>query len=144
MIKKASQRLHILRRLTQLVTQRENHDIHVAIVRSLLEYACPVFVGLNKTLSKKLQQLDNRAHRIIFGSDKTNWHCSCTTLQERRMKLSKTTLNHIQKFPQHILHDRLPETLKYTKQFSIPFCRTEKRKSSFFPFTTTHINMFSS
>lgn len=139
-IRKASQRLHILRRLTQLVTQRENHDIYIAVVRSLLEYACPVYVGLNKTLSKKLQQLDNRAHRIIFGSDKANWHCSCTTLQERRTRLSTDTLNHIQKFPPHILHNRLPDILKYTKQFSIPFCRTEKRKMSFFPFTAILVN----
>ena len=139
-IKKASQRLHILRRLKHLVTRHENHNVYVAVVRSLLEYACPVFVGLNKSLAKKLQKLDNRAHRIIFGNDRQDWLCCCTTLLDRRIQLSTNLLHHIQKHPNHTLSNRVPHTLQFSGRYCIPFCRTEKRKASFFPFIVTHAN----
>lgn len=142
MCKKACQRLHILRRLRQFVSLRENHEVYVSIVRSVLEYASPVFVGLNKTLSQKIQALDKRAHRIIYGSDRSNWQCQCDKdiMNQRRFLSSEKFLLHILGHPNHILYSRIPHKMNYTQLYSIPFCRTEKRRASFFPFIVAQLN----
>ena len=52
---KANQRFHFLRKLRPLVSPNELHLIYTASIRSMLEYACPLFMGLNEKLSKRLQ-----------------------------------------------------------------------------------------
>ena len=140
--KKASQRLHILRRLKQLVNKQETHDVYASVVRPLLEYACPVFVGVSKTAALKLLTLDKRAHRIIYGLDRQERQCDCNedTLETRRIQQSKRTFYRIHNTPHHILHSRVPHKLLHSGHFSVPFCRTEKRKTSFFPFTIIYVN----
>ena len=77
---KACRRLHILRRLKLTLSQSELHLVYTLLIRSLLEYASPAFVGINKALQNKIQRVDNRAHRLIyniyFGSDNVR-KCLC-------------------------------------------------------------------
>jgi len=141
--KKANQRLHILRRLKKLVTKEELHNIYLALIRSLFEYSSQVFVGLNKTLDIKMHKINNRAHRIIFNTNNPSdisCDCSINTINIRRLTQSKSLFKTIANSPNHLLHSRIPHILHFSGHFSVPFCRTEKRQKSFFPFSTTQLN----
>ena len=61
--KKCSQRMYILRRIRAVTSKEQFINIYCALVRSLLEYACPVFVGIPMNLSKRLQRIQNRCLR---------------------------------------------------------------------------------
>ena len=135
MCKKASKRLRILRVLKPHVCEMELHQVYAATVLSVFDYACQLFVGLETGLSMRLQRIDNRAHRIIFGKEARSCDCPPNSVKLRRENLSKRLL---QKLMQQggILSDCLPQALPRSKKLSNFFCRTERRRRSFFPFTT--------
>ena len=139
--KKANQRFHYLRRLKQLTTPEELHQIYAACIRSLPEYACPVFVGLNKKLENALKRIDKRAHRIIYGCYQAAL-CGCTenTLSQRREEISKKLFREIRLNSHHLLHSYLPPIHKHTKHNRIQFCRTSKFLRSFFPQVSILLN----
>ena len=72
--RKMCQRLNILRVLKRHVTQDELHQVYIALVRSVADYCCPVFVRIPFNLNRKLQRLERRAHRLIFGNERK---CAC-------------------------------------------------------------------
>ena len=68
LVKKASCRLYFLRQLKRSqVTPEELILFYITCIRSILEYACPVFHrALPGYLSKELERLQKRALRIIY------------------------------------------------------------------------------
>ena len=90
-------------------------DSNIAIYRALIEpyfdYCCPVWDGLSNELADRLQQLQNRAIRVITKSDyyssdtalrgKLGWDNLCTRRKKQKLKLMFKTLN-----------DQSPEYLK--------------------------------
>ena len=139
MYKNACRRLYILRVLKPHLQTKDLHEVYIAYIRSILEYCAPVFIGLNAKLSKQLQRVDNRAHRLIYGDER---HCSCGphSLKERREEMGKQLLQKIISSPDHILKDKGPNILPHNRRFSAYYCRTDKRSKSFFPLTTHLIN----
>ena len=137
--KKASKRLRILRILKPHVSPNELHQVYVTSVRSIFDYACTLLVGLDIGLSKKLQRVDNRAHRIMFGDHRL---CACKddTLKKRREDLSLASLRKFLSCDEHILDDCLPKPSINPNRLRNFYCRTEKRRRSFFPFTTELFN----
>ena len=140
---KASQRFHVFRRLKKFFTKKELHIVYNTFVRSLIEYACPVFVGLDQNMSQMLQKLDNRAHRLIYnlyyGSNNVRLcQCKREEIQVRRNERGKKLFRQIASNKSHILHDRITKRMR--SQYSVFMCRTLKRKNSFFPYTTALIN----
>ena len=131
-----TRRFHILRKLKKVVTREELHQIYTSIMRPLLEYASPVFVSLTKKLEKKLQRLDNRAHKLIWGNSTKNCKCDKEILRKRREKTSKDLFKCITKNQNHSLFQYLPQRMKCSRRYMTFFCRTEKRRNSFFPFVT--------
>ena len=92
--KKCNQRLHIIWKLRGTVSKEELHEVYVSLIRSVLEFSSPVFVGLNKRLSSTLCKIDKRAHRIIRGWSNDAPHavfCNCNeeTLDLRRICASE-------------------------------------------------------
>ena len=134
--KKASKRLRILRVLKPHVTSSELHEVYASVVRSVCEYCFPLFVGLEKGLSTKLQRIDKRAHRIMQG------FCSCSgeSLRERREKLSIGLLKRYMATEDHILREYLPQVLPSSKRLANLYCRTERRRRTFFPYTAALYN----
>ena len=66
-MKKASKRLHALRLLKKAGVQMSDLvGIYCALIRSVLEYAAPVWSGLPVYLSDVLEAVQRRAMRIIF------------------------------------------------------------------------------
>ena len=138
--RKASKRLHLLRTMKKITSQEELHQIYNASVRSLLDYCSPVLVHLNQRLTRKLDRIDRRAHYIIYEQGERN--CNCTTLTERRRLMARTLYMKAADHSNHILHSKIPKRLSRSFKFVNPFCRTEKRKTSFIPYTTLLINGF--
>lgn len=138
--KKAAKRLHVLRKLKSLTSKEELHKVYKSSVRPVLEYCSPSFAFLTAKLEKRLQRVENRAHRIIFESKECHGHCGCNSLSQRRTKMATKLFTKIYNKRDHILRGLLPSRLPRSQKHSNFTCRTEKRKTSFFPFMTLFLN----
>ena len=137
--RKAGKGLHILRLLRYHLTSSDLHAVYNAVVRSVMEYCSPAFVKLNAKLSRRLQLVDNRAHRIIYGEERK---CSCTrdVLATRREQIARKQMQRLLLDPEHNLSSRLPVRLAYSNRLNNFYCRTDIRKNSFFPYVTLLLN----
>jgi hypothetical protein len=128
LIKRASQRLHLLRILKSLLPKAELWNIYFALIRSLVEYACQLFITLPKNLSKNLERIQLRAHRIICGYNPCD--CKVVTLEERRrilaLRLFKNSMD-----MNHPLNGFLPPLTKHRRRI-VPINTTNRRRNSFF------------
>ena len=91
---KASKRLHILR-----VLKRSGAPPHITLIRSVLEYCCPVWQSsLSVQLSEGIERVQKRALRIIFPAshyEDALKLSGCTTLCARRELLCSKTFEKI-------------------------------------------------
>ena len=142
--KVGSQRLHILRKMRGLVSHSDLHRVYTAIIRSILEYACPAFVGLNKKQARILQRIDKRAHRIMnFGNPSASLCCDQESLAVRRLEASVKLWRNIESCTDHTLHTLIPHKLQRSKKYSVQFYKTNKYGNSYFPFMTRFLNELS-
>jgi hypothetical protein len=142
MCKKAAQRLHVIRKLRDLIPSVDLHQVYVSFIRSLFEYACPVFVGLNKKQSDKLRKIDKRAHKIMTGHPDNSNICNCgpSVLSNRRLATSEKLFRSIEKSAVHLLTPLMPSKLPNSKHYSIPLAVSDKYFNSFFPFMSRYLN----
>ena len=127
--KNASRRLYALRILRSLLPRAELKLIYHGLIRSVLEYCSPVFVGLFAKDESVLASVQKRAHRIICGPT-----CNCNdfpSLKLRRCAASVKVINACSN-PDHILHDQCPRK-SLSQRFIMPPCSTQRRLLSFFP-----------
>ena len=109
---KASQRLYFLRLLRRAGVD-STHIVHIftSVIRSLLEYACPVWhTGLPGKLCEKLESIQRRALRIAFPGipyHEALQKSGLPTLCERREELARRFFRAILS-PTHRLHHLLP------------------------------------
>ena len=123
-VKRCSQRLYILRRLKSVTSIEEYFLIYCGIVRTLLEYACPAFVGLSSLDASRLEKIQRRCLRI-------KGICDVPDLSSRRRSMATSLfvkLRSVDTFLKHLLPNLLP-----SGRPDIPFCRTSLRRSSFIP-----------
>ena len=139
-VSKFNQRFHVLRKLKNVVSRQELHQIFVATMRPLLEYASPVYVSLTGKLEKRMQRLNKRVHKLIWSNSDIECDCDEEMLRRRRENTSKELFKRILKTPRHSLCRYLPSQMRHSKRLTSFFCRTEKRRQSFFPFVTELIN----
>ena len=127
-LKKCCQRMYILRRLRPIFTKDELLLVYFNLIRTLIEYACPVFVGLSSSDSLRLKRLQNRCLRIC------DIHVHAPDLADRRLSMALSTFL---KLPavDTLLKSLLPASLP-SGRLSVPFCRSSLRRSSFIPFMT--------
>lgn len=130
---KASQRLHIIRKLKMLISTDRLHDVYSALIRSLLEYASPVFVGLSRRNNDILRRIDRRAHRIIYSGSAECSKCA-TSIEDRRVRQAVGLFRQVESDSQHILADLLPRKLPKSGHYDFPCVRTDKYARSFLPF----------
>lgn len=135
-VKSCNRSFYILRKSKHFVSNRELFQLYHAIILSKIEYACPLFVGLPKTLSGKLERIQRRAFKII-GS---NLHHGTPTVETRRNEISKKLFKNIARNNGHILFKYLPKCLQYSGHFLINQYRFQKRKYSFFPHVARLLN----
>ncbi|MEL7308286.1 MAG: reverse transcriptase family protein, partial [Pseudomonadota bacterium] len=86
---KISCRLYVLRILKPLFSHDQLVTVFYAIIRSLLEYACPVFLNPGTAFDAKVNSLCKRAFRIIHGRDCSHCdNCDLMNVRSRRQQLS--------------------------------------------------------
>ena len=120
--KKCAQRLYILRRLRSLTSDKEFAQIYIALIRSLIEYASPAFIGLSSKNSERLNVIQRRClklRRSVILPD----------LTERRITLAQNFIDKLQGSCTAI-KDLLPPRLQEWRP-AVPFCRTSLRRDSF-------------
>ena len=119
-------------------TKQQMIHIYNGYIQSLMEYAAPVFVGLTKHDSNRLNKIQNHAHHIICG-----WDCHCNTLDnldDQRLSLTKKLFYKVYNNELNILQKYCPDHLPKPHKFHFPFCQTERKLHSFFPFIIKQIN----
>ena len=145
---KASTRLHYLRCLKRAgLSPTELKQTYLALVRTVLEYACPVWAtGLIKDNIRVLESLQIRACRIIYP--KLSYEQACISLDlpilsDRRMDICKDFFIKMT-YPGHRLHDLLPPArenrygIRNFKPREPPKLTTERAKNSFVPYCLRH------
>ena len=120
---------------TSLVNPKELHDVYLAIIRSIFDYCCPLFMKLPIKLVKKIRKVEKRAHRLIFGDQRT---CACELdgFVQRRNLIGIKLLSKIRCKEQHSLHSRVPARLPHNDRLRNIPCRTNIRQNSFFAYST--------
>ena len=142
LVKKASYRLYFLRQLKRSqVAPEELMLFYISCIRSILEYACPVFHrALPGYLSEDLERLQERALPIIYPGmsyNQTLEFSGMPTLFKRREELSSKLFNEVVGDPGHTLHKLLPPKnpanyfLRRNRDFALPLCKTDRCKNSF-------------
>ena len=136
----SSRRLYALRVVKPFVDHDTLTHIYFSIVRSLLEYCSPVFVGINEKQSSKLNNVQRRAHAIICGQNCVN-EC-LPSLDFRRKCAAKKLVLLAMKDANHVLNNLLPRISKSHRsgvRFLIDACQTNRRSTSCIPFSCTNL-----
>ena len=80
-----SRRLHILRVLKSLLSHDDLVYLqYLMLIRSLIEYSSPVFLGCGECLNNKLLRICKRAFGVIHGDGISCRHCYMFDLIHRR------------------------------------------------------------
>ena len=122
--KKCAQRMYILRRMRGVTTGEEFVTVYGALIRSLIEYSCPAFIGLSGDASFRLQRIQNRCFKIK-GISLT------ADLETRRRRLAEKIFKTLPKqdtFLSQLAPSHLP-----SGRILVPLCRTSLRRNSFVP-----------
>lgn len=132
-------RLYCLRVLKGVLDTNELFAVYCSLLRPLLEYCSPLFIGMNSSISKRLERLQKRAHRIICGS-----RCGCSRFQsiQSRREIQAKALFDKSKNPDHPLNCLLPSVSELSSRFILPLYKTLRRSSSFVPAMVLRENGF--
>ena len=122
-VKRASRALHILRILKPFTPKTDLINVYNMLMRSILEYANPLFIGLPSTQHNRLLRVQKRAHKIICGSDCV-LDCLGNLLQRRRnqsLSLFKKCLQ-----SDHLLNCIIPPRAQ-SLRIQIPYSCSNRR-----------------
>ena len=128
----ASRRLYTLRALKPYISKKKLVEVYNCSILSILLYASPVFCKLPILVSCKLDRLRKRAHRIICDNE-----CTCSILPDISTFRDKLACDFLRKCNdvKHPLHLRVPQKMKRSGKYCLPFSSTSRRLNSFFPWT---------
>ena len=143
-IKKAKKRLYSLSQLKRSgLGTRELVQFFCTCIRSITEYACPVFHdGLPVYLSNELEGVQKRAMRIIFpllSYNEALVESGLTKLSDRRQELVDKLFKNVLQNEQNKLHELLPArntctfNLRNMRKFK-PASKTNRFRNSFITF----------
>ena len=132
----ANSRFFALRCLRPLLSKYELCAVYYALIRSIVEYCCPLFVGINHKNSIVLESIQRRFHNLLCSHN-----CKCDllpTLVSKRNEAAKKLYLTASTDSSHILHSVIPK--KSRRKFIQPISKTERRLKSFIPYTTILCN----
>ena len=136
-IRICSNRIYPIRKLRPILNKKCLHKMYEQNIRSVIEYAAPVFVGLNADNSNSLENLQKRVLKIIYFPNNPP---STVSLNVRRNTLAKNLYLKAHLSRTHSLHHLIPVRMPRTSKFRQPPARTTRRLRSFIPFTTDLVN----
>ena len=126
-VRNASRRFYALRVLRSSLTKELLILVYNSMLRSVLEYCNPLFLGISSTDKSRLDKIQRRFHRLLCGPC-CNEEC-LEALSDRRRTMSLKFLEKI-KDKHHILHHLLPH-ISNTGRYLLPCRRTNRRSNSF-------------
>ena len=142
-VKRASKRFFVLCQLVRIgVSVNDVTSVYCSLIRSILEYACPVWhCGLTKGQSEEIEGVQRRCMRILFPELSYSDSLQITGLEllcTRRERLVYSLFSEI-KNKGHVLNNLLPAKIidecSYTTRDSYPYrmprARTERPLRSF-------------
>ena len=135
-VKKASQRLYVLRILKSFVSRDTLISVYNALVRSCIEYASPLLIGLSAENSRKLERVQKRFHRLLCGNE-CREECLQPLSVRRLLAAQKLFLQSMDSTS--VLHHLVP-TQSRTGRFVLPATSMSLRLKSFFPATLLYLN----
>ena len=138
-VKYASQRLFFINLLLSHVNHEEICIAFNSLVRSILEYCAPLFIGMSKSNASKLEKKLSRFHRLLCGDNyKTCNSHNFESLDERRKQSAlKLFIKSLSK--SHILHNISP-VISPSGRILLPATKTRLRLNSFFVQTSRIFN----
>ena len=128
--KRASSKLSILRQLKPFLTRGDLIIIFNNCIRSVLEYAAPLFVNVNTEQVNLFEKIQSRAHAIICGTSSCNC-CDFIPLFYRRNGIGMRLFKILIKDSNHPLHYLTPETNSYSRTYRLPMIKAVIRSRSF-------------
>ena len=138
---KAAKRLHYLPLLKHSGVP-SICKVYISLIRSVLEYACPVWsTSLSQGSKSLIESVQKRACRIIHPSlpyEQSREDLGLTSIENRHINICKSFYGAMQK-PEHSLHHLLPQetdkpyNLRQVPKYHLPKCRTNRYKNSFIP-----------
>ena len=136
-----SSKLFALRVISRHLPKVNCIDIYNSLIRTILEYCSPLFVGINVNNSKKLEKIQSRAHRIICGP-LCNRNC-LVPLASRRILAAVKLFNIASNCSSNLLHCLIPPRSAHnTCRFIQPVFISARRRNSFVPFVCAHMNCY--
>ncbi|MEL7306978.1 MAG: reverse transcriptase domain-containing protein [Pseudomonadota bacterium] len=137
-LKSANKRMYGLRILKPLFLPQDLRTVYFSLMRSIFEYASPVFVCLPKCLDNKLERFQNRVHKLICSlpKDFRASNCACNAFPSlilRRQDAAIRLFNLAAK-GDHILHSIMPARSARSHRLIQPVAATSRRLNSFVPF----------
>ena len=136
--KASSRYIYVLKQLKKIGTSKaELIQVYNAIIRGVIEYSSPLFVGLTKRNSNRLEKIQKRCHRIIC-----DYHCSCGILTPLHIRRETAAVRLFRKMidPSHQLHHLVPPLLPSNRRIAMPLCETVRRRQTFIPIATMLYN----
>ena len=135
--KLAARRVKVLRVLKTELSKEDLITVYKVYILSILEYNSPLFVGISKKESLKIEAIRKRSHRIICGKD-----CTCShfiPLSDRResraLKEFKALL-----CTDSVLNYLSPQRLTFSGHLRVPILKSKRRACSFIPYCTVLYN----
>ena len=125
---RASQRLHGIRVLRSSLSRKQLASVYTSQIRSILEYASPVFSSIKSSKLRILEKVQDRCHRLICGR-----HCSCEMFPSLHIRYDKLALKlflEITRNSGHPLRSLIPSSLP-PGRLSMPLPRNVRRKETF-------------
>ena len=117
-----------------------------AIIRSVMDYACPVFLNPGKGLDQRLLRICKRAFYIIHGrKSKCCKDCNMLNVTERILFLSVRLFDVIKNDKFHILHDLVPKASVRSHRLILPHVQHFRHINAFFIvlcFATASVDFF--
>ena len=130
--KTVSKRLYILRVLKPYFSHDQLVFVFNQTIRSIMEYASPVFLNPGSNFNIKLLFLCKRAFRIVHGKNVVECtSCNMFDFVDRRFNLSMKFFRNALRDPSHIIHDLLPVVSPRSARLLLPSVRTERRVMGF-------------
>ena len=126
-IKNASRRFYALRLLRPTLSKEQLLLVYNMLLRSILEYCNPLFLGISTNDSNRLDRIQKRFHRLLCGRC-----CDTECLEplcDRRRRVSLSFLSQMRD-SHHVLHRLLPP-ISSSGRFLLPSRRTSRRSKSF-------------
>lgn len=132
-LKRASQRLYYLRVLKNYYCKKELWNVFNTLIRSILEYAHPIFVNLPAKTCVKIELIQKRAHKIICGiaNYKNCTDCVLIPLEERRKILAMRLFKKMNLCLNHPLSKLVHRRSERSTAFILPTINTNRYRNGF-------------